>query len=129
MNKPVVIILVIFLCFGSYYSFNWWLRLRFIVDGYTIAGSYKKKHKEYQKRWSLPKQIALLPLFCPESTIKYHFLGVINYCHFLISVFTICGLFLHELIGRNMICWQYGMVGICIACVFQIILICLPVKN
>ncbi len=124
MNKTVETILVVFFCISSYFSFNWWLRLRFIVDGFKHTGSYKRKREEYKKRWSLPRRMALLPLFCTDSTIKYRVLGVTNYCHFLITVFTICGFILYEFMGRSMIRWQEGMYGICIACVLQYIMIC-----
>lgn len=126
LNKTDATILVISLCFITYCVFNWWLRLRFVVDGYKSAGSYKKKSGEYIKRWSFPKRLVLFPLFCTDSTMKYRVLGVINYFHFLITVFTICGFIFSEWFGKKMICWQHGMLGICIVCVFQIVMICFP---
>ncbi len=96
------------------------------MDGYKSAGSYKKKRGEYLKRWSLPERIALFPLFCPESSLKFRVLGAISYCHFLMTVFTVCGFILREMLGKSVIDWQYGLLGICIVCIFQMIMICFP---
>ncbi len=115
--------LIIFLCLGPYCVINWWVRIKFVVDGYKCTGSYKKKNEQYKRRWSLLRRVALFPLFSSDSTPKFIFLGAMNYCHFFLTIITICGYITSELCEINGINWQLGVIVICCLCLFQTIVI------
>ena len=123
MNDSLFSVLIIIVCLLPYVFFHWWLRKRFVVDGYTCSGSYKQKHSKYKKQWSPLQRGLLIPLFSAKSTRKYHALGGLSYCHFLITVITIAGFLLCEQSGYGEIHWQIGLCGIGVICVVQMFLI------
>ena len=123
LNKGFASVLVIGLCLCVYWPFNWWIRLLFVTDGYKHPGSYKRKNEDYKRRWSFMERIVLLPLFSRDSTRSFRFLGVINYCHLLLTVFTISGFILCEIAGITMIPWQKGFISVGIVCIIQLFVI------
>ena len=88
-DTTVTLFVIIYLLF-SFCVFNWWIRARFIAEGFIHSGSWMRLKKAYKERWSLLKRLVLIPLFSHDSTEKYHILGVLNYCQLFLTFFCIC---------------------------------------
>ena len=109
MNKWAGAFLLVVCCLAVYCIANWLIRTGFIVDGYHCSGSYNKKKEEYRSTWSLLQRMALFPLFSSKSSKKYVILGILNYCHFLITVSAIIGFLLYECRGIGSSNWVYAL--------------------
>lgn len=123
MNETVLSFFVFSLCVLPYYFIHWWIRLRFIVDGYRVSGSYMKKNKKYRNEWSWLQRVVLLPFFSHQSTRRFGLVAVINYLHFITILFTIIGYIRYEHIENNMLSWEKGLICGCIMMLVQLIIV------
>ena len=123
MNETVLSFFILSLCVLPYCFIHWWIRLRFIVDGYRVSGSYMKKNKKYKNEWSWLQRVVLLPFFSPQSTFKFRFVAAINYLHLLTILYTISGYILFEYYENNMLRWEKGLICGCIMTLVQLIIV------
>ena len=89
-------------------GYNWWMRRRFVVEGFQQPGTYMKKIRAYKERWNYLQQVLLVPMFSSYSDRKYKSLAVVNYLHFLVAVHAMCGHILEEYYAINIV-WGGGM--------------------
>ena len=79
-------ILFIVLCICSFWGFHWWIKMRFIAEGFQVSGSYNKKKRLYLTKWNPLQRILLIPLFSTQSNRKYINL---SYCMIAITIIAI----------------------------------------
>lgn len=114
-------ILFIVLCICSFWGFHWWIKMRFIAEGFQVSGSYNKKKRLYLTKWNPLQRILLIPLFSTQSNRKYRVLAVLNYCHLFLAIFTIVVLVFQEYFSINILNLSYCMIAITIIAIAQMV--------
>ncbi len=123
MNKAFSSILIIALCFCTYVFFSWWMRKRYIIDGYKHSGSYKTKNSAYKKNWNCWQRLLLIPFFNSKRKRKYNLLVGLSYFHFFLTIIIIVEHVFREYLGRNGLHWHIGFVLTLLICIIQWIII------
>lgn len=121
MNKNTATIILLIGYILGYLVINWWIRMRFIVDGYKLGGSFTKRNNSYKRKWNWLQRLALIPLIGSDSNNKFHNIAYLNYIHFIATVYTLGGHILKEYYGINAINWINGTIAIYIVTVLEII--------
>ena len=85
---------------------------RYIALGFKRSGTWAKKKKWYKNNWNFIQRVFLIPLFSKEdSTRQYFILGIINYIHLAVGIYT-SYVFFHN--GwdyyRNTVFWKHPFI-------------------
>ena len=123
MNKQYASLLLFIGFLSCYWFYNWWIRMRFIVDGYIHSGSFFRKLDAIKKEWNWVQRIALIPLLSNKSSMRYHWIALLNYTHLLFTIYTLGGHLLKEYYEFDKIDWQNGTLLILIVMILEIVFI------
>ena len=122
-NDDLSICMYFVILFGSNLFTGFWMRIKFIVDGFR-KGSDNKNTKAYKELWNPIQRFFLIPLFSTECKEEiFPLLGVMNYIGLILNVITMICILLRRFLDLAVRWDGWLLVASCIYIMIMVILI------